>query len=455
MNDARDTTSTPPPPGPPPPGPPPRPSTPRLTRSTDDKVASGLCGGLGRHFGVDPVVFRIAFVVLALAGGSGLLLYLVGWIMVPDDRTGGTVLDRARHGHPSQVLAAVLIGIGVFVLFGLGIGVGGDNDGGVFPGLVLLGVGAAVLWSRRDGSDGGPRPVDPGPGAGVGTEPAPPAWAPPPPRPLSPPPPAGPASLDAAGTDVTAPLDLEGAPQSTTGDSQTAEAPLPPPPPAATDSRARRPPSALVAVTLSLLAILAGVLALLGASDSVDVPVVVALALPLLIVGGALCVGAWWGRARWLIPIGAVLGVGVMAAAVVDVPVGGGVGDRTYRPQAVSELRSPYRLGAGDLVVDLSALDLRTEAVGTPGQEVPAVARLTPEVEISLGAGDLEVVVPDGAEVVVDVHAGAGDVSVFGRDWDGFDVGRRLVEPGREGGGRLVVEARVGLGNLEVRRASS
>ena len=38
---------------------------PRLTRSSDDKVIAGLCGGLGLHFGVDPVIFRIAFVVLA------------------------------------------------------------------------------------------------------------------------------------------------------------------------------------------------------------------------------------------------------------------------------------------------------------------------------------------------------------------------------------------------------
>jgi len=164
------------------------------------------------------------------------------------------------------------------------------------------------------------------------------------------------------------------------------------------------------------------------------------LALPLLVIGAALCVGAWWGRAKWLIPLGVVLSMGVMAVAVVDVPIRGGVGDRVYRPLAVSELQSPYRLGAGDMKLDLAAL-------GTG----PASAT----VEATLGVGDLEVVVPDAAEVVVDVHAGAGDVVVFGRQWDGFDVGRRLVEPGREGGGRLVLTARVGFGKVEVRRASA
>ena len=70
-----------------PPADPPPPSRPRgrLTRSTDDKVLGGLAGGLGRYFGIDPVVFRIAFVVLTLAGGSGILLYLVGWPLIPDD----------------------------------------------------------------------------------------------------------------------------------------------------------------------------------------------------------------------------------------------------------------------------------------------------------------------------------------------------------------------------------
>jgi len=202
----------------------------------------------------------------------------------------------------------------------------------------------------------------------------------------------------------------------------------------------KRPRSVLVPVTLSLLAILGGVLALLGATDTVDIPVVVGLALSLLLIGGALCVGARWGRARWLIPLGLVVSIVLAAAAIVDVPLGGGAGDRTYRPRAVSQLQSPYRLGAGDMVVDLGALDLGTA---------------TRTVDATLGAGDLEVVVPAGADVVVDAHAGAGSVSVFGRTWDGFDVGHRVVEPGREGGGRLIVNVRVGFGDLEVRRASS
>jgi hypothetical protein len=63
------------------------------------------------------------------------------------------------------------------------------------------------------------------------------------------------------------------------------------------------------------------------------------------------------------------------------------------------------------------------------------------------------VVVPDGASVTVEAHAGAGSVEVFGRTWEGTDVDQRLTSTGSEGGGRLVLRVRVGLGEVEVRRA--
>src|SRR5437764_5331815 len=52
----------------------------RPHRSTRDRIVAGVAGGLGEQLGVDPVVLRLAFVVLALAGGFGLVLYLVLWL---------------------------------------------------------------------------------------------------------------------------------------------------------------------------------------------------------------------------------------------------------------------------------------------------------------------------------------------------------------------------------------
>ncbi len=57
--------------------------TPRLQRSRTDKMLGGVSGGLGVYFNVDPVIVRLIFVMLALSYGSGLLLYIIMWIIMP------------------------------------------------------------------------------------------------------------------------------------------------------------------------------------------------------------------------------------------------------------------------------------------------------------------------------------------------------------------------------------
>ena len=54
----------------------------KLYRSETDRKIAGVCGGLGEYFNVDPVIFRIIFVVLFLYGGIGLLAYLIMWFAV-------------------------------------------------------------------------------------------------------------------------------------------------------------------------------------------------------------------------------------------------------------------------------------------------------------------------------------------------------------------------------------
>jgi phage shock protein PspC (stress-responsive transcriptional regulator) len=385
---------------------------PKLTRATDDKVVSGLSGGLGRYFGVDPIVFRIAFVVMALAGGSGVLLYLVGWLLIPDDR-GGSALPRVGKERNQKLVAAVLAGAGVLILANQLT----DRHGGDVPvGLVLVGIGGLVLWSRR---------TQDGPG---GTPPSPPA-PPPGPSPSSSEPPM--ASTETGYGEPVAEPAPAGEP--------TAE--LPPfrpvtpdagPPAAATPDA--KPRSALVTVTLSSLAILAGGLALFGVSATTG------LALALLLTGAALMVGAWRGRARLLIPVGLLLAVALAAASLIDVPVRGGSGEITYHPVAVDDVRSPYRLAAGHLVLDLRDLDLQ-------GRTVTVVA--------SVAAGNLEVLVPDGVGMDVAAHVGAGNLRVLGRVADGLDVERPVTEAGPDGSGRIVLRARTGVGAVEVRRASA
>ena len=77
---------------------------PTLRRSVTDRKVAGVAGGLGRYFNVDPLIFRVVFVTLAIFGGSGLLLYAVGWLLVPEDgrqRVGG-VPPGQRPGHPQD-----------------------------------------------------------------------------------------------------------------------------------------------------------------------------------------------------------------------------------------------------------------------------------------------------------------------------------------------------------------
>ncbi len=57
----------------------------KLYRSKTDRQVAGVCGGLAEHFNVDATVVRVLFVVLAVLGGSGLLLYVAMWIIIPKE----------------------------------------------------------------------------------------------------------------------------------------------------------------------------------------------------------------------------------------------------------------------------------------------------------------------------------------------------------------------------------
>src|ERR687893_154184 len=67
-------------PPPPPAGPPVRP---QLRRSRTDKVIGGVSGGLAEYSGIDPLLWRVGFVALAFAGGTGVLVYLLLWLLMP------------------------------------------------------------------------------------------------------------------------------------------------------------------------------------------------------------------------------------------------------------------------------------------------------------------------------------------------------------------------------------
>jgi signal transduction histidine kinase len=116
----------------------------RVQQTTGDRVVAGVAGGLARTLGVDPILVRIGFVVLAFAGGLGVLVYGVLWALLP----AGDDVPVADH-RPSvqQAVALGLITLGVLLLLrraGLWLG-----DALVWP-LVLGAAGSAIVWTRGD-----------------------------------------------------------------------------------------------------------------------------------------------------------------------------------------------------------------------------------------------------------------------------------------------------------------
>lgn len=57
----------------------------RLTRSKD-KMVAGVCAGLAEYINIDPTIMRILFVVIAFAGGASVLVYLIMWIVMPEEK---------------------------------------------------------------------------------------------------------------------------------------------------------------------------------------------------------------------------------------------------------------------------------------------------------------------------------------------------------------------------------
>ena len=69
--------------------------TKRLYRLREGRVVAGVCAGLAAFFGIDPTLVRLAFAVVTVFGGIGILVYLVAWIVIPEeDRDGSSIAEN-------------------------------------------------------------------------------------------------------------------------------------------------------------------------------------------------------------------------------------------------------------------------------------------------------------------------------------------------------------------------
>jgi phage shock protein PspC (stress-responsive transcriptional regulator) len=125
--------------------------TQRLTRSLTDRTLGGVCGGLGAYVGVNPWWVRALFVVLSVfTAGTGLLLYLALWLILPPqslaDIPAGPHDATARESRPEIVvlIGAVVSGLGLLVL-ARSLGVLSGDRGDVLLPVAVIFVGVLLL----------------------------------------------------------------------------------------------------------------------------------------------------------------------------------------------------------------------------------------------------------------------------------------------------------------------
>ncbi len=275
----------------------------RLRRSTTNRKIAGVAGGLARHLDIDPVIVRVAFVVLVFFGGAGLILYGACWLLVPEEGR-----ESAPLGLDDRSRSIALILVGVLAALAL-LGDVWGSSWVPWP-LALIAVVVVLFLSRRDSSSS--------------AQPTPPTGAPAPAPGDTYPPAQGPAQGS-----TYAP----------------AEAPVRPRSP-----RKRGP--VLFWFTLALIALGVGVL---GIVDLAGAPVTAAAypALAVGLTGLMLLVGAFYGRA------GGLVLVGLVATAALAVTTAAGEWDGTQlreTPTTAATVEPTYDFSTGELVLDLTAV---------------------------------------------------------------------------------------------------
>ena len=327
----------------------------RLTRSTTDKYAGGVAGGLGRYFGIDPIIFRIAFGAATLVSGIGLIAYIALCAFLPTD-----------DGEPAWIEGRSKVTT-----------------------VILMGVLGVVAISTL----------------------APPAFF------------FGPGLLGVACVTVLA-LVLYRSFGGTVKDD---------------------PAKAIARATLVVIALAAALGAATGVGFVAAIGGGVAMAIIAIFAGVMLIATGLLGGPRWLILPVIVLLVPLAVVSAADIDLRGGVGHREYRPASVAALQPEYRLGVGEI-----ELDLRNVAL--PAGETP--------VRVKLGMGEARVRVPGDACVITRAEIGAGSADVPARIEQGLDV--HVDQPGLVGaplapvaprsarGGTLVLDADIGVGHLRV-----
>lgn len=153
-------------------------TTKRLYKSRTNRVIDGVCGGVAAYLGVDPVLVRIAWVLLAIAGGIGVVLYIAGMILMPAEPFSFS--GRPVQEAPSRRDSVRLVAGAVLVLAGLAFLA--DNldlltlrsvtwffSSFFFP-ILLIGAGITLVLVKKNGSAAGTSSAGESPAEGTPSE---------------------------------------------------------------------------------------------------------------------------------------------------------------------------------------------------------------------------------------------------------------------------------------------
>ncbi len=396
------------------------PTTRRWTRRPSNRWFAGVASGLADGLRIDPWIVRLAFVLATLVGGVGVLVYAFLWWLLPRRDLPDSAAQRMAKRFPG---APTWLGVGLLVV---GVMLFAGQLGWWRPSLVfaflLIGLGV-LLFKGQTSEVGGPPPDGSGPPTSTAlTRPDPflPAQsALTDERPAAPSPPQDArerwflglvGGALALGLLAMVGLMQQGSLQNIGGEVGLlvlAGALLV----AGLVVRGREPKerqrSFLSPLTIGVALLVVGIAALFDLFGAISLTVGGGFALVLLVLGAGLCVGAWYGRARWLILPAILLAPLALLATVITIPLDQGFGDRSFAVTRADQLPGSYAIAGGTLVVDLTKLP--------PGIDAASI-------NAEVGAGTLRIIVPEGADVSVTGDVGIGTYRVVGLEHRKHDV---------------------------------
>ncbi len=368
-----------------------------LRRSADDRIISGVAGGIGSLAGVNSVSIRVGFIVLTFVGGAGLWLYFLGWLCLPHRDGSPSILANTLRGdspHRIRSMAGTLLllaatAISMFLLGPplLDLLTMFLTSGAVIVVLLavaLIGAGAWLMWRPK-------------------------ASRPPPHRSGHPPQEAASSPVAAAAAvptmDVkapTRPADSPGGDQlAPTGrrrgriKAQTRRASAPRGR-RSRRQRRQRERSFLGPIASAAMLIVVGGVVMLDRFEVLDTDPTLLVAVLVLIVGAVLVMSAFLGRAHGLILVGTLLSAVLVVGTAADIrSAWSGIGTERVEATSLRELEDEYRHGIGKLVVDLREVDFNGQST---------------TLDIGLTIGELLVYVPADINLELKAHIGAGDL---------------------------------------------